>query len=233
MAITASEFTPSTGTSASPVTSNSKSCTAGSALFVVFYCDEWNNPAVPTCSVTGATAALIASHTPDTSTPRVTCWVVPDIPGGTTSVDISGFSGTRGYQLQVVELLLAATASPIDAYSSHNETSSSQRFYGGPAGGISVAAGSICFSVSSVTNDPGTLTLDTGWTAITGLGTGTGNYLKTAYKVFPAGGSSERGLQQGSANDRIYIGIIAAIKAAGGGGSSTTPLNRKLLLGVG
>lgn len=65
MAITVSEFTPSSGSASSPVTSNSKSCTAGSALLVIFYCDEWNTAPVPTCAVTGATPELVvpSDHT--------------------------------------------------------------------------------------------------------------------------------------------------------------------------
>lgn len=214
------EFTPASGSSASPVTSNSKVCTAGSALLVIFYCDEWNTAPVPNCAVTGATPALIVSHAPDISSPRTTCWIVPDIPGGTTSATISGFNGTRNWQLKVVELVGAVTVSPIDDYDSHNSTAVSQQFYGGPSGGITIAAGSMAFSILSVGNNPGTMTPDTGWTAITGLGTGTGNYLKTAYKDFPAGGSSERGLQTGT-DDRLYTGIIVAIKAAAGGGGSS------------
>lgn len=227
MAITISEFTPSSGNSGSPITSNSKSCTASSALFVIFYCDEWNTAPIPTCTVTGATEELVVSHRPDTSTPRLTCWVVPDIPGGTTSVEIGGFSGTRNWQIQVVELLGAATSSPIDAFDSHHETSSSQSFYGGPSGGITIASGAIAFSIAGINNDPGSLTPDTGWTAITGVGTGTGHYLKTAYKVFTSGGSSERGLQQGAANDRIYVGLIASIKEAAGGGGGTSDVLRR------
>lgn len=210
------EFTPASGLSASPATSNSKTCTAGSALLVVFFCDEWNTAPIPTCAVTGATPELIVSHRIDISSPRTTAWVVPNIPGGTTEAVVSDFTGTRNWQLIVAELPGFATASPIDAFNSHDETSSSQRFYGGPSGGISIAAGSTAFSIASIGNDPGTLTPDTGWAALTGLGTGTGNYLKVAWKAFPSGGTAERGLQQGAANDRIYVGLIASIKAAGG-----------------
>lgn len=217
------EFTPAHTASGGTV-STTKTCTAGSSVAAFFWCSEWNSPPTPTCTVGGNNATVVDATRKAVGEPYARSWLAENVAGGSITVTVSGYDSGRAGFLMAAELLDVPTSSALDVNSAHSPgASASQQFFGAATGGVTIASGSIALSCQMVQiGSPGTLTPDTGWTALTSLTDSSQLWASLIWKLFPSGGSSERGLNQGAANDREYQGLFLAVKEAAGGGGNNT-----------
>jgi len=215
MAITVSEFTPASGTSASMQVT--KSVTAGSTI-VVFGC---STEAAAALSVSDGTNTYTEreAQTHGSSSIKSFVWTAPNVASGSTSITMTGLGGVYQGTLHAFEILDADTTTPYEEsdYSIQSVTG----VYFAQAAGITISAGGVAVGVLTADRDIVGLSVS-GYTSGTSANTAS-VYTYSRWQIFAGGASGERAAGTLTSNGHT-TGMLVAIKAAAGGGSSTTPL---------
>ena len=211
MAITVSEFTPSSGTGTSLTVT--KTLTAGSTVIV--FASSTEGAAALTCSDGVNTYTEREAQTHGSSGIKSFMWTAPNVASGSTTVTLGGLAGYQG-TLHAFEVLDADTTTPYEDsdYSIQSVTS----VYHAQAAGITISAGGLALAVLSADRDIVGLSVS-GYTAGTTVNTAS-IYAYPRWQVFAGGASGERAAGTLTSNGHT-TGMLVAIKAAAGGGGSS------------
>ncbi len=156
---------------------------------------------------------------------RVSVFSAPNAASGSTTITVTP-TGSGAWRAKVREFSGADTGGTYVEQTASNSDDTTSVPTAAPTPGLTIGAGSLVITTWVFDRSP-TPSGPTGWTT-SAFASGD---CWSAYNIFAAGGSNERGTIASDATH--YDAVLAVYKAAGGGGSSTTPLKRKLLLGVG
>lgn len=227
MPVTLIEFTPASiaGGSATGTISATKVCSAASAVIALHWNGEWASPPTPACTVAGAAAALVESISQGAGQAFERAWLKENVAAGSTAVVVNGFQAGRSCTLLAYELLGVPASAVEDVSTSHTAASSALTYFGAPAGGVDIAAGSMAIAAIYVNGESGPVTPPPGWTALTSPTPQDGRYTYVAAKLFATAATGERAAFGGTINGAAYDGILVAVKTGAVAPILTTPAN--------